>query len=30
VVKVDLAIPVGDGWRGGRAVQLVVGFRREL
>jgi hypothetical protein len=30
VIKVDLAVPIGEAWRGGRAVQLVVGFRREL
>jgi hypothetical protein len=30
VIKIDLAVPLGDGWRGGRAAQLVIGFRREL
>jgi hemolysin activation/secretion protein len=30
VVKVDLAIPIGEAWKGGRAVRLVIGFRREL
>jgi hemolysin activation/secretion protein len=30
VVKVDVAVPIGESWRGGRAARLVVGFRREL
>jgi hypothetical protein len=30
VVKVDLAIPIGEAWKGGRAARLVIGFRREL
>jgi hypothetical protein len=30
VIKIDLAIPIGNGWRGGRAAQVVIGFRREL
>lgn len=30
VIKVDLAIPVGERWRGRRGLQLVVGLRREF
>jgi len=30
VIKVDVAAPIGVPWRGGRAVQVVVGFQRDF